>query len=184
MNRLRALGAAAAFAAVLAVTGSGVAQQSDRDPALERSSQLAAAPASASADAAIGAEKARSVAADVARSIPLPSGGTFDGVRWEEAGGVFTADEIAFVLQYNATCQWLRAWRDGRNASVTARVLAQVPSWPVWRGSEEGAKVIAGVVGDVRAGGGAWAQAMLADCDASREREVRYAAATGLTATR
>jgi hypothetical protein len=183
MNRKGILGTAATVGAVLAVTGSVVAQQSDRDPALERSARLAAAPASTTAGAAIGAEKARSVAADVARSIPLPSGGTFDGVRWEEAGGVLTPDEIAFVLQYNATCQWLRAWRDGRNTPVSARVLAELPSWPIWRGPEAAA-VIAGVVGDVRAGGGASARAMLADCDASREREVRYATAKGLTPTR
>ncbi|WP_037496959.1 hypothetical protein [Solirubrobacter soli] len=181
MTRVRILGVAA-VAAVLAVTGSSVAQQGSGDPALERSAQLAVAPAPA-AGSPIGAEAARSAAAGIARTIPLPPGGTFDGIRWEEAGGVFTADEIALVLQYNATCQWLRAWRDGRNTPATARVLADVPSWPLWRGGD-GAAAIAGVVGDVRAGGGADARAMLADCDAAHQREVAYATAKGLTPTR
>jgi hypothetical protein len=182
MKRVHILGGAVA-AAVLAYTGPGAAQPRPGDPALERSAQLAAAPGLGSGGAAIPAERARAAAAGIARSIPLPDGGTFDGVRWEEAGGVFTADDIALVLQYNATCQWLRAWRDGRNTSASARVLADVPSWPVWRGSD-GAEAISGVVADVRAGGGASARAMLADCDAAHDREVHYAAANGLTATR
>jgi hypothetical protein len=62
-------------------------------------------------------------------------------------------------------------------------VLPDVRSWPVWRGGDGGG-AIAAVVADVRAGGGKSAGAMLADCDASHDREVRYAAAKGLTPTR
>jgi hypothetical protein len=182
MTRVGILGAAA-VAVALAITGSGVAQQRSGDPAVERSAQLTAAPGLAPGGPSTRADTARTAAADVARTVPLPAGGTFDGIRWEEAGGGFTKDEIALVLQYNATCQWLRAWRDGRNTPASARVLADVPSWPVWRGGD-GAAVIAAVVADVRAGGGEAASAMLSDCDAAHDREVSYAAAKGLAPTR
>ena len=77
-----------------------------------------------------------------------------------------------------------------RASSTALRVIEIMPSLSAtsWMPSASQCgtirRRIAGVAGDVRAGGGAWAQAMLADCDASREREVRYAAAKGLTATR
>jgi hypothetical protein len=150
--------------------------------ALERSKALVAAPAADPfvAGAAIPAATARVVADELAREIPVPAGGTFSGIRWEQAGGVVSRTEIAAVLQYNATCQWLRAWRDGRERATSQQVLADVPSWPAWRFSVT-ATVLAKVSGDVRAGGGDSAAAVLADCDAAHEREVVYAVARGLT---
>ena len=84
------------------------------------------------------------------------------------------------MLQYNAACQWLRAWRDGREAAVAHAVLADVSSWPAWRGTETGA-VLATVAAEAAKGGGETAATMLADCDASHEREQRYATALGLS---
>jgi hypothetical protein len=151
------------------------------DSALERSKALTAAPATErfAALASIPAATARVVADEVARGIPVPPGGTFSGVRWEQAGGVLSRTEIAAVLQYNASCQWLRAWRDHRETATSERVLADVPAWSAWRFAETGA-VLAQVAADVRAGGGETAAAVLADCDASHGREVVYAAARGL----
>jgi hypothetical protein len=54
-----------------------------------------------------------------------------------------------------------------------------VPSWPSWRFAET-AGVLGQVAADVRAGGGEMASAVLADCDASHEREAAYATARGL----
>ena len=44
--------------------------------------------------------------------------------------------------------------------------------------------MLAQVAADVRAGGGETAATVLADCDASHEREQRYAAALGLSPSR
>jgi hypothetical protein len=149
--------------------------------ALQRSRSLVAAPAAApfTAIGSVPAETARVVADEIARDIPLPAGGTFSGVRWEEAGGVIARGEIAAVLQYNASCQWLRAWRDGRETATSGQVLADVPAWSAWRFTETSA-VLGQVAADVRAGGGEAASAVLADCDASHEREIVYAGARGL----
>jgi hypothetical protein len=155
------------------------------DVALDRSKALVAAPAASPfvTSAALPAATARVVADELAAAIPLPAGGTFTGVRWEQAGGVFSRADIIGVLQYNAACQWLRAWRDGRDRDLPARVLADVPAWPAWRFGD-GAPVFAALAADVRAGGGRTASALLAGCDASHEREITYAAARGLASSR
>jgi hypothetical protein len=183
MNRLSAIAAAAAVTALLGVASSGSA--ATEDPALARSAALVAAPAGDpfAAEASIPAATARVIADEVGRRVPLPDGGTFSGVRWEEAGGLFSRTEITAVLQYNASCQWLRAWRDRRQPGVTARVLADVPSWPAWRGAET-QQVLSRIVSDVRAGGGEIATASLADCDASHAREVAFAKSRGLPPSR
>jgi hypothetical protein len=128
------------------------------------------------------AAEARAAAAQRGLGIPLPAGGTFNGVRWEQAGGAIGGAEIDGVLEYNAACQWLRAWRDGRGAKVAASVLAAAPAWPAVRGTESGG-FLAKVAADVAAGGGENATAMLADCDAAHVREVAYARSLGLTAS-
>jgi hypothetical protein len=177
----------AAALATLGSASSSSAQTKTRggSPALERSKALVAAPAGDpfGAVASIPAATARVIADELAPDIPLPGGGTFAGVRWEAAGGVFSRSEIAGVLQYNAACQWLRAWRDGREKEAGERVLADVPFWPAWRFAET-ARVLGQVAADVRAGGGQAAAAVVADCDASHERETAYAAALGLAPSR
>ena len=87
------------------------------------------------------------------------------------------------MLQYNAVCQWLRAWRDGRDAATAARVLQEAPSWPAIRGTES-AGWLTRVAADVNAGGGEAASAVLADCDASHASEVAYAKGLNLTPSR
>jgi hypothetical protein len=177
-----------AVIAALTSAGSVSAQTKTRTgtpPALDRSKALVASPAADpfAAAASIPAQTARVIADQVAGAIPLPAGGTFSGVRWEGAGGVFSRTEIAGVLEYNASCQWLRAWRDGREKATSEQVLADVPSWPAWRFAETAA-VFGKVAADVGAGGGETATAVLADCAASHEREAAYAAARGLTPSR
>jgi hypothetical protein len=127
------------------------------------------------------ADAARAVAAERATEVPLPAGGTFDGIRWEVAGGVLARSDIDGVLHYNAACQWLRAWRDGREPGRASSVLRAVPRWPALA---ESAGVLSQVVAEVKRGGGETATAMLAECDASHAREVEYAARMGLTPSR
>jgi len=131
---------------------------------------------------AVSAKSARAAASERAAAVPLPAGGTFHGIRWELAGALTHAD-IDGVLQYNAACQWLRAWRDGRERARAVSLLQAVPGWSAMRGTESG-EVLSRVAAEVRATGGQTATAMLADCDASHAREVEYAARMGLTPTR
>ena len=87
--------------------------------------------------------------------------------------------DIDGTLSYNAFCQWLRAWRDGREAALAPRILETVPEWPALRETESG-DYVSTVAEQVSAGGGERAAAVLVDCDATHAREVRYAAALGL----
>jgi hypothetical protein len=185
MKRLIVVAVIAALSVAAGPVSAQTKTRAGTAPAVDRSKALVASPALDPfvAVAAIPAETARVVADAVGAAIPLPAGGTFNGVRWEVAGGVFSRTEIAGILQYNASCQWLRAWRDGREQGTSEQVLADVPAWPAWRFAET-AVVLAKVSADVRAGGGESASAVLADCDASHEREAVYAAARGLTPSR
>ena len=185
MRRMLLLAPVLALVAGIGTTAGGAPPPDGRPEALVRAEALARSSAAdvIAHDGAVPAALARVIASELAAEVPLPAGGTFDGIRWEQAGGVFSRREIAAMLQYNAACQWLRAWRDGREAAVAHAVLADASSWSAWRGTETGA-VLAAVAADVAKGGGETAAAVLADCDASHERELRYAAALGLSPSR
>jgi hypothetical protein len=127
-----------------------------------------------------GPEEARQAAARAAQTLPLPAGGNFNGIRWEEAGGTFTEADVAFVTQYNATCQWYRALRDGRDAQRAARVVHEAAGWPAIRDTEAAAGLVA-AAHDVLAGGlGPAARALIDQCQAAHDREVAWAARLGL----
>jgi hypothetical protein len=109
--------------------------------------------------------------------VPLPRGGNFNGVRWEEAGAGLSDADLQAVQQYNAACQWLRALSDGRETVVARAILADVPSWPSLRGTDK-AQLWAAAMADFPSGPAA--TALLADCQASHAREVEYAKGLGL----
>jgi hypothetical protein len=173
---LAAAGLAAATSGGAAAAPSGSAPE-----ALDRADALTRAPAAA-ATLAYAAPQARAAANARGAGIPLPAGGTFSGVRWELAGGNVGAGTLDGVLQYNAACQWLRAWRDGRDGALAVQVLQSVPSWSAFRGTESGALLTA-VASDVSKGGGETAAQMLVECDASHIREAAYAREIGLPAS-
>lgn len=125
---------------------------------------------------ASGAE-ARGAAATAAKSVPLPRGGNFNGIRWEEEGAGLSDVDVQAVQQYNAACQWLRALSDGREAVVARAILADVPSWPSLRGTDR-AQLWADAMATFPKGDPA--TALLADCRASHAREVEYARGLGL----
>jgi hypothetical protein len=127
--------------------------------------------------------QARVAAGARAAAVPLPPGGTFNGIQWEVDGGDWAAGDVEGILEYNAACQWLRAWRDGRDATTALTVLSAAPDWPAMRGTESG-RFLTQVAADARAGGGRTATEMLADCDASHTREVATATRLGLTPSR
>jgi hypothetical protein len=139
---------------------------------------LANAAAPAAARLRFDGGSARVQAALRGLGIPLPAGGTFNGVRWERGGDV-TAGQMDGVLEYNAMCQWLRAWRDRREPGLAAQILQTVPAWPALRGTEAQA-ALTRLAARVQRGHGALPGGVLRDCDASHRREVAYAKELGL----
>jgi hypothetical protein len=172
--------AVAAATALAAAGGSALRRDRPAAPVVPSAATLAEALARAPAVTAPGARydgsSARFQAALRGLGVPLPAGGTFNGVRWEQ-GGPVTAAQMDGVLEYNAMCQWLRAWRDGRAPGLAAHVLQTVPQWPALRGTPV-ARTLAGPAGTPH---GRLARAVLAGCDASHRREVAYAKELGLT---
>jgi hypothetical protein len=125
----------------------------------------------------------RAVGIQRSLAVPLPAGGTFSGIEWENGGPRVTNQDIDEVLEYNAACQWLRAWHDGRETPVAVRVLQTAPQWPALRGTDSG-DALAKVATEVVAGGGPTVRTVLRDCQAAYARERRYAARVGLDVTR
>jgi hypothetical protein len=158
-------------AAALAAAGIGVAAA--RRPA-EAPAGLSRPVLDALGPRAYAPGTARAGAATRAAAIPLPSGGNFNGIRWELAAADIPVAQMDLVVQYNAACQWLRAWRRGSGTALG--VFRRAASWTALRGSS-----IAGVAAEASRGGGKDVTAMLADCDASHTREVAYARRLGLT---
>jgi len=117
---------------------------------------------------------AREGAAVRGTGIPLPAGGNFNGIRWELVDGDIPAVQVDLILQYNAACQWLRAWRRGSASALG--VLRRAASWTALRGSS-----IADVAAEASRGRGKGLTMMLAECDAGHTREVAYARRLGLT---
>jgi hypothetical protein len=177
-GRLAAMLAAGAVAGTLLGAVAGSAAPPSGDDAA-RAAALASAPRAGWGGATHPVAQARHVASELAGGIPLPAGGTLNGVRWELGSGRLAESDIEGVISYNAACQWLRAWRDGRDAATALAVLEQAPEWPALRGTESGA-FVAAVAAEASAGGGETAGAMLRDCDASHAREVVYAKSIGL----
>jgi hypothetical protein len=176
--RLAIVLATAAIAGGLLGAVAGNAAPTTGDDAT-RAAALGSAPRTDWDGATYPVTQARRVATERAAGLPLPAGGTLDGVRWELGEGVVAESEIDGVLSYNAACQWLRAWRDGRDAATALAVLERAPLWPALRGTASG-KFVATVAAEAAAGGGETATGMLRDCDASHAREVAYAASIGL----
>jgi hypothetical protein len=123
-----------------------------------------------------GAE-ARRASDAIAGAVPLPKGGNFNGVRWEEAGAGLSDADIHAVQEYNAACQWLRALSDGRDVVNARAILAQVPSWPTLRGTDRAQLWVTAAAGFPN---GDLAVKALDECRASHEREVAYARGLGL----
>ncbi len=135
-------------------------------------------------DAVLQSDAARRHANVVARSVPLPQGGNFNGIRWEDLSGGASTSDVAFILQYNAACQWLRALSEHRVDPGDRRVIADIPSWPAFRESESAA-VFAEALAEVSTSSPAEkATELVAQCTESHARETAYARSLGLMAPR
>jgi hypothetical protein len=189
-----ACGLAAIFAASLVVFGVGASgstrgvrapSKAIASAAIRQARRLAREDGSAVSSAAQFSTRreARRVAAILARRIPLPQGGNFNGVRWEASEGALSAGQIDAILQYNAACQWLRALRDQREPPVARGVLATVGWWPAFRPRSAESAQLRATFAQALTGGGADFTSMLADCDGAHRREVSYALQRGLPAS-
>jgi hypothetical protein len=118
-------------------------------------------------------QTARAGAAVRGADIPLPAGGNFNGIRWEDMQSEIPAATVDTLLQHNAACQWLRAWRRGSGTAL--EVFRRAAAWPALQRSP-----IEAVAGEASRGGGRNLTAMLAQCNASHTREVAYARGLGL----
>ncbi len=159
-------------AAALAAAGIAVASRgtSGAAPATSRTVLNALGPR------AYAPATARDGAAVRAAGIPLPAGGNFNGIRWELLQGDIPATQMDFILQYNAACQWLRAWR--RGSARALGVFQRAASRSAFRGGGE--LRLADVAAEASRGGGKDVTAMLAECNAAHTREVAYARGLGL----
>jgi hypothetical protein len=185
LPRLVAITAAAGAAAALALSGGSQPAAGSSNPQQTKADELAAAPMvdrTAGGPSYAAGDAARGEADRTANRLPLPAGGNFNGIRWEQ-GGVLTAAEIEGVLEYNAFCQWIRAARDDADPGTALAVLDDVPRWPAFRESAE-AGLLSQALAEARAGSGPVVEGVRRDCDGSHEREVAYARERGLTPSR
>lgn len=118
----------------------------------------------------------------IAEHVPVPVGGNFNGVRWPDLGTATDAD-IAFILQYNAACQWLRAAADGRDSSRASAVWNEIPDWPAMRIGGNAAAFVAALAALQRGDAGEPDLVLLRACRESHERESSYARTKGLPAS-
>ena len=155
-------------AAALAAAGIAAAHPHDAAPAVPPPAVL-----DALGPQAYTPQTAREGAVVRGADIPLPAGGNFNGIRWEGMTGEITVATVDSLLQYNAACQWLRAWR--RGSAIALRVFRRAASWSTLREAP-----IAEVADEASRGGGENLAAMLSQCNASHTREVAYARQLGL----
>ena len=179
-----------AIVAVIALAGvslrstSASADAPDRaDQArLAQSAALANAPAvdQSASEPQFLASDARGFAASVAKNVPLPSGGTLDGIQWGAVDGTVGAAEVQRVVQYNAACQWLRALRDGRDPDSARSIASELSRWSALRAADS-APMLARAAAAAGGSADAVGERVIVDCDASHLREIRYASDQGLT---
>lgn len=170
MSRLKTLTAAALAATTVGAIAIVSGAQGDTaivsSPKTEQSLQLTKAPAPSplASGRRIDAAGARSLASSQRQSVPLPEGGNFNGIRWEELAGPVSAAEVEIMTEFNAACQWLRAAADGREKGVAEKILGDVPNWNAIR-------EIGFPAGDPR---------QLEECRQASQRERAYAGKLGL----
>lgn len=126
--------------------------------------------------------QARIFATERSSSIPLPVGGNFNGVQWEQFDGPVPLPVLDGILEYNAACQWLRAAADGRETETARAVLPAVSEWPSLRGTES-ATSVKRAAAELSANSPSSGSGVLRDCREIHGREVLYATTQGLRPT-
>ena len=178
--RVPAALAASAVAGVAIAAAAGSAAPARPGDAQAGAQALAAEPAPQGSGEELSGPDARRFTVQRGPAVPLPSGGNFNGIQWGVDDGTWAQTGAEGMLEYNSACQWLRAWRDGRDADLALKVLSTAAGWPALRGSDSG-QLLTRVAAEARSGGGRTTTLMLADCDQSHAREVVTAARLGLT---
>jgi len=126
-------------------------------------------------------EQARAAVARIGENVPVPDGGNFNGIRFEDIGPM-SVPNVQALMEYNAACKWWRAMADGRELADAQLIVREIPRWPSFRGGDR-EQVASLVAAELAAGSGPVREGVLRDCRATRDREVAYARARGLTPT-
>jgi hypothetical protein len=176
------------LAAVLVAAGpTGAVQQSPTEAKKAKSKQLVAAPAAELLNPAqahySGPASIQGAVTRLATETPLPDGGNFNGIRWDELDFSVTENNVRTLLQHNAACQWWRAAHDRREAGAADAIVADIPRWSGIRTTET-APVARKVAEQLPGGQGNELEAMLGECVAVQQRGSEYARARGLTVSR
>jgi len=79
-------------------------------------------------------KEVRAQAERQAETVPLPPGGTFDDIKWDEFGEA-TPTDIQFLLEANAACDWWNYVGEAQGAEVE-HVISGIPEWPTMRANE------------------------------------------------
>ncbi len=118
-------------------------------------------------------------ARETQRSVPLPSGGNFNGIQWDAVEDGMSRNEMRFVLQYNAACQWFRAVADEREVELAEDVIREIPRWSALRRNEAGLRAQAALDSYSEEAGSDF-EVFVARCEDSARRERDYASQQGL----
>lgn len=175
--RLAVVAVVAVAAGTTAIAAAGGAAPSDVTlaGALRDDKPIAFAPASIAWQGSELSERA----ATLGQRVPLPTGGNFNGVRWNDLQTA-TDDDINFILQFNAACQWLRAAADQRDPEATGAIWKLIPVWPAMRRGGNG-DVFLAALARLSSAGTNEVSVALTMCRESHERESLYATDHGRT---
>jgi 5,10-methenyltetrahydromethanopterin hydrogenase len=177
--------AGAICAVVLGMAGrSDAVRESPAEMKKAKSKELTIAPVVDFRDPAqphySGLASIQSAVQNVGADIPLPEGGNFNGIRWDDLEYSVSASDVQTLLQNNAACQWWRAARDRREPAVASAIVADIPWWSAVRATDS-APLAQKVFEQLSTGQGAELRVTLAQCDAVHQRSVQYSRTRGLT---
>jgi len=124
-------------------------------------------------------EQAQQEAAVLAgTTIPLPQGGNFNGIRWEDLPDPMPENSLINMLQHNAACQWYLALRDGRELESARQIARDLPNWSALRSTGDQDPAVQ-AARNFATGQGTDDHA-LQICRDTRQRQISYATAHGL----
>lgn len=171
------LGIAAAALGALACVAIASAVGVPSDPSTQAGELAAAAPIEFGETATRWNGPALVARAELlGQAVPLPAGGNFNGIRWKDMQDAGDQD-IQFLLQVNAACQWLRAAADQRDAAASSQILREIPQWPALRDGELGDAFRSAFA--QAASPGTADSAQLQQCREAQQRQVAYATVHG-----
>jgi hypothetical protein len=154
----------AVFVAVagIAVTALAVAASAGEQDAATLSERLSGETALVFDDQrgyVVGEQLIRARAGELAGEVPLPPGGSFVDIHWENLGAATDA-QIETLLQANASCDWYRYALAHPEDGEARTIVAEIPRWSGIRGLDLRIPAVR-IADDVAAGGREGLRAMV-----------------------